>query len=292
MQATLCFTRTAAVAGALAAPPPRRSPTRASTRFTTPKPSHRTPTLPRATPSLDTALLNAQEAEHRAVFLEEQARRVVRAAVASSSCPVFPCAFIAGDVVLLHILAMEGLLATDRVPVVAIDTFHLFDETHEFCKRLEQAYDFTARVFRPAGFESKAEFVKVHGSDLFLRDGDQYDRIAKIEPFQRAMQELRADVMLNGRRRDHGGERAFLEVADAGAKPSAPINVQPLAFWEYADCWRYIQTKTWKPTLCTLKATPPSGTHTPRCRCRGTSGLSMVGSGRAGFKTRGTRTAA
>lgn len=168
---------------------------------------------------------------------------MIRAAVSSSTHPVFPCAFIAGDVVLLHILATEGLLATDRVPVIAIDTFHLFDETHEFCKRLEQAYDFTARVFRPAGFESKAEFVKVHGSDLFLRDGDQYDRIAKVEPFQRAMQELRADVMLNGRRRDHGGERAFLEVADAGAKPGAPINVQPLAFWEYADCWRYIEDK-------------------------------------------------
>lgn len=172
-------------------------------------------------------------------FREAQARRVIRAAVASSKNPVFPCAFIAGDVVLLHLLATEGLLANDRVPVVAIDTFHLFDETHDFCRRLEQAYDFTARVFRPDGFNTKAEFVAVHGSDLFLRDTAEYDRIAKVEPFQRAMRELNVDLMINGRRRDHGGERAFLEVAEAGN----PVNVQPLAFWEFADCMRYIEDK-------------------------------------------------
>jgi len=35
--------------------------------------------------------------------------------------------------------------------------------------------------------------------------------------------------MLNGRRRDHGGERAALEVADVA--PGGVVNVQPVAFW-------------------------------------------------------------
>lgn len=136
-------------------------------------------------------------------------------------------------------LPQEGYLSTDRVPVVAIDTFHLFDETHAFCKRLEQAYDFTARVFRPAGFASRAEFVAVHGSDLYLRDAGAYDAVAKVEPFQRALRELRADCMINGRRKDHGAERAFLQFAEAGPV----VNVQPLADYTFADCWRYIEDK-------------------------------------------------
>lgn len=34
----------------------------------------------------------------------------------------------------------------------------------------------------------------------------------QVEPFQRSLQDLQVDVMINGRRRDHGFERAQLEV--------------------------------------------------------------------------------
>lgn len=34
----------------------------------------------------------------------------------------------------------------------------------------------------------------------------------QVEPFQRGLKELETDCMINGRRRDHGAERAFLEV--------------------------------------------------------------------------------
>ncbi len=37
----------------------------------------------------------------------------------------------------------------------------------------------------------------------------------QVEPFSRAMRTLQADVMINGRRRDHGFERAFLEVQNS-----------------------------------------------------------------------------
>ena len=37
-------------------------------------------------------------------------------------------------------------------------------------------------------------------------------RPLQVEPFNRALKEQMADVMINGRRRDHGFERAFLEV--------------------------------------------------------------------------------
>ncbi len=40
---------------------------------------------------------------------------------------------------------------------------------------------------------------------------------AQVEPFDRALKTLEVDCMINGRRRDHGAERAFLEVT-----PSPP----------------------------------------------------------------------
>lgn len=33
-----------------------------------------------------------------------------------------------------------------------------------------------------------------------------------MEPFSRALESLQVDCMINGRRRDHGFDRAFLEV--------------------------------------------------------------------------------
>ena len=36
--------------------------------------------------------------------------------------------------------------------------------------------------------------------------------LAQVEPFDRALKTLEVDCMINGRRRDHGAERAYLEV--------------------------------------------------------------------------------
>ena len=36
--------------------------------------------------------------------------------------------------------------------------------------------------------------------------------LLQVEPFQRSLKDANVDVMINGRRRDHGFERAQLEV--------------------------------------------------------------------------------
>ena len=72
--------------------------------------------------------------------LQDQALTALRAAVDTFKRPVFPCALIAGDVVLLHLLHELGYLADKRVTVVFIDTFHLFPETHTFLHQLEVSH--------------------------------------------------------------------------------------------------------------------------------------------------------
>ena len=146
---------------------------------------------------------------------------------------------------------------------------------------MQEKYGFKARTYNAAGFANVAEYKKVHGSDLFIRDIEEYDKICKVrmshsissatakeweagrmsvfpdcsmvihkcmnwqghiigdmlhctsvhngcdvcaiehkvmlcllqvEPFQRSLKDMDVDVMINGRRRDHGFERAQLEV--------------------------------------------------------------------------------
>jgi 3'-phosphoadenosine 5'-phosphosulfate sulfotransferase (PAPS reductase)/FAD synthetase len=45
-----------------------------------------------------------------------------------------------------------------------------------------------------------------------MEDIDQYDMMCKVEPLQRALKESDTDAWINGRRRDHGFERAALPV--------------------------------------------------------------------------------
>jgi phosphoadenosine phosphosulfate reductase len=173
----------------------------------------------------------------RMAHLEAQAMEALEKAVNSFEHPTFPCALIAGDVVILDLLSRIGAFKNPKFKVVFIDTFHLFDETYQFLKECEERYGFKAEVFHAADVPDKQAFQEKYGSDLFITDIDEYDRICKVEPFGRALKTLQVDVMINGRRRDHGAERAHLELFEAGDMAKA----QPLTYWEFRDCFDYLE---------------------------------------------------
>lgn len=172
--------------------------------------------------------------------LQEQALDALESAVQTFERPALSCALIAGDVVMLHLLYRLGHLQSHKVPVVFIDTLHLFDETYAFLERVQNSLRFSAHVFGPSVASSKAELEQQYGRELWKHQPEEYDRLCKVEPFQRALNELMVDCLINGRRRDHGYERAHLELFDA-ASAGEPIKLQPLAFWEFRDCFEYLQ---------------------------------------------------
>ena len=70
-------------------------------------------------------------------MLQKQALDTIKTAVEASEHAVFPCALIAGDVVILELLAKLDYLKTGKVAVAFVDTFHLFPETITFLHQLE-----------------------------------------------------------------------------------------------------------------------------------------------------------
>ena len=69
--------------------------------------------------------------------MQDSALQALKIAGDNFERPAFPCALIAGDVVILSLLDKLGYLSSGKVPVIFIDTFHLFQETHDFMHRLE-----------------------------------------------------------------------------------------------------------------------------------------------------------
>jgi 3'-phosphoadenosine 5'-phosphosulfate sulfotransferase (PAPS reductase)/FAD synthetase len=65
---------------------------------------------------------------------------------------------------------------------MVVDTFHLFPETMDFLKQLEEHYGFKADVFCAEGIpvNDKAAFDKRYGADLWKEDIEQYDKVGRL----------------------------------------------------------------------------------------------------------------
>lgn len=224
---------------------------KANTDFTALPRTGRTRTLTQATTSSDetgsakraleleqnsVAWLNLVAKKERVDQLTQQLKVDLLRTTALFERPIFTTALIAGDVVILDAMHRCGLL--EHIPVVFMDTLHLFNETLEFLEDCEQRYDFQCLRYLPLGCESKKDWNKKYASDLYMTDVEAYDQHAKVEPLNRALTELEADAWINGRRRDHGFDRAFLDVYEEGNQ-QCKINL--LAHWTFRDCWDYLE---------------------------------------------------
>jgi len=177
-------------------------------------------------------ILNKEIEDRKLKYLEDDLFAVLKSAVQNKERPMFTTALIAGDAVILDALARADLLS--KVPVVFVDTFTLFPESISHLREVETHYGFTSKIYNAVGCVDQDDYYKQYGRDYWMKDIDQYDMLCKVEPMNRALKEQNSDCWINGRRRDHGAERAALPVWE-GKK------LNPLAFWSFEDCWSYLR---------------------------------------------------
>ena len=155
---------------------------------------------------------------------------------------VFPNAMIAGDVVITHLLGRLGYLKDGKCTIMVVDTFHLFPETMEFLRSIEEKYGFKAEVFCAEGVPvgDKDGYDGKYGADLWKEDIEQYDKVCKVEPFQRGLKTLETDCMINGRTRWQGFERAWIDQFENAPIGGGLAKCNPLAYWTLEDTFDYI----------------------------------------------------
>jgi len=141
------------------------------------------------------------------------------------------CSFQKEEAVLL-----DMLLGIDpKARVFAIDTHHLFPETYELWREVEQRYDIKIEIFEGPGAD---EIAATHGERLWETKPDLYLAIAKVEPLNRALLDL--DCWITGVRRDQAPTRA--NAPKLGWDDAHELwKANPLADWSDEDCWTYIR---------------------------------------------------
>lgn len=140
--------------------------------------------------------------------------------------------------VIVNMLYRE-LAPKQPIPVLFLDTLHHFPETLEAAEEASHFYELDLRVYRTTTASTREEFAQVHGSNLWERDIDRFHYLTKVEPLQRALNEMNVSAWITGRRRNQSDIRQEMSVFERESQGRLKIN--PLANWTGEDVWQYIQ---------------------------------------------------
>ena len=125
-----------------------------------------------------------------------------------------------------------------EIPVILIDTGYLFPETYRFIDELTERLSLNLHIYRadlsPAWQE--ARFGKLWEQGL---DGiEKYNQMNKVEPLNRAIQELGAHAWIAGLRRQQSSGRSQLPVL---AISKGRLKVHPIIDWSDRDVFVYLK---------------------------------------------------
>ncbi len=126
------------------------------------------------------------------------------------------------------------------IPVIWIDTGYLPAETYRFAEELTQSLKLNLKVYQSP--MSPARMEALYGKLWEKEDVEslnRYDQMRKVEPMQRALQELNATAWLAGLRQDQTEHRKTLQKV---VKQGQYYKVLPIIYWSSRDIYQYLTT--------------------------------------------------
>ena len=166
----------------------------------------------------------------------ERARRLLAAIEKNHSPTALASSFGAEDMVLLDLIARDGL----GISIFTLDTGRLPEETHDLIARVRKQYGVEVEIYAPWP-DSVEAYVAQHGADGFYEGVDQRKAccaVRKVEPLKRALAGKRG--WITGLRREQAESRA--QVLEADRDPvTGKWKFNPLADWSDADVWAYLR---------------------------------------------------
>jgi phosphoadenosine phosphosulfate reductase len=146
---------------------------------------------------------------------------------------VMSSSFGAQAAVSLHMVTQQQ----PHIPVILIDTGYLFEETYQFIEELTARLALNLKVYRPALSPAAQEACYGKLWEQGLEGIELYNRINKVEPMQRALEELGARAWIAGLRRQQSRSRSELNVL---VPRNGRVKVHPLVDWTDRDVYRYL----------------------------------------------------
>jgi len=123
---------------------------------------------------------------------------ILAKALNDASQPIISTSFSAYSAVLLHMVQA----VRPGTPVVWCDSGFNTAATYRFVDKLVKDLDLNLKVFHPAFSAAHLEAHYKGLPDIGTPEHTEFTRIVKLEPFTRALGELKPDLWINGIRRE------------------------------------------------------------------------------------------
>jgi phosphoadenosine phosphosulfate reductase len=137
--------------------------------------------------------------------------------------------------VMLHLVTQ----VIPNIPVIWVDTGYLPAQTYLFAEELTERLGLNLKVYQST--ISPARMEALHGKLWEFNDVkafNQYDQMRKVEPMQRALQDLQATAWLAGLRSRQTHYRQSLHRIDI---QGGRYKVLPILRWNSKDIYEYLQ---------------------------------------------------
>jgi phosphoadenosine phosphosulfate reductase len=179
-------------------------------------------------PDLDLAAINETLSDAGAIAIVEWAKKTFPKGLIMST------SFGIQSAVMLHLVTS----VIPDIPVVWIDTGYLPEATYQFAEELTQRLNLNLKVYQSP--MSPARMEALHGK-LWEQDDveafNRYDYIRKVEPMQRALEELGAIAWLAGLRQGQTDHRKTLGYV---TKQSKQYKIHPILTWNAKEIYQYL----------------------------------------------------
>jgi phosphoadenosine phosphosulfate reductase len=147
--------------------------------------------------------------------------------------PMLSSSFGIQAAVMLHLVTQQQ----PDIPVVLTDTGYLFAETYQFIDQLTAQLKLNLKVYRAALSPAwqEARFGKLWQSAEGIK---QYNQLNKVEPMQRALQDLNVGSWFTGLRRSQSSSRADKAIVEISR---GVVKIQPIIDWSNKDVFYYLK---------------------------------------------------
>ena len=173
------------------------------------------------------------EEENRAVGASSPEELIAWARERYGDGLIASTSFGATSAVMLHLIHQVA----PRTPIICVDTGYLFEDTYRFAQKLIDRLDLDVRFYSATMSAARQEALYGKLWEQGEEGVKRYLQINKVEPMQRAIDELGAVAWMAGLRAEQTEHRAGLRRVD---RQNGRIKLHPILNWSGDDVAEYM----------------------------------------------------
>lgn len=165
---------------------------------------------------------------------QQTPQQIIEWAIENSENPIITTNFRPHSAGILH---MATQIKPD-IPVLWVDTGYNSDPTLEFAEKLTKQLNLNLIVYRPEPSDALEQFKR---NGIPLPDDSAHEvftRLVKLEPFERAFDEIDPDAWINGIRREQTEFRGSQDILTTNNR--GVLKVAPLFHWTEEQVLAYL----------------------------------------------------